>query len=202
MPGGKRSEGFIDLPEDPFIDVNDDGVWDDGQTLGHPFELYIDENGNGVFDSTNGKWDGPDCQTAGCEKSKTIWIEGPMVFSGGPCFYHQPDASRIVYSAPSCEAVSSVFAGALVTGNTGTFTVIVGDVNLNALQGGTTITVTATIDPSIGQIVPASFTVPDGLSFGPTSFDFSVIGIIPPGIVTVEVKTPNGTTGKTSITVL
>ena len=89
-PGGMRSEGFIDLPEDPFYDVNDDGLRDDGQTLGHPFELYIDANQNGIFDSTNGKWDGPDCQTAGCEKSKTIWTDTKIVFSGGPQFLSQP----------------------------------------------------------------------------------------------------------------
>ena len=213
-PGGLRSEGFIDLPEDPFIDVNDDGLRDDGQTLGHPFELFIDENGNGIFDSTNGKWDGLYCQTVGCNKSKTIWKSTRMVFSGGPNFYPNPDANNCfntIAQNPACNAtfqlgsfatstVVSVTTGTVTSGN-GTFTVIVGDENLNALQGGTTITVTATIlDPPAGKIVPAVFTVPDGLSTGPTFFDFSIVGLISPGTVTVVVTTPNGTTNQTSIT--
>ncbi len=234
-PGGSRSEGFIDLPGDPFYDVNDDGVRDDGQTLGRPFELYIDTNHNGAFDSTNGKWDGPDCQTAGCNQSKTIWTDTKIVFSGGPQFLPSPDvnncynlntenpACNATYCDPSYAVGSNPveFAVApplpgITKGGSGSFTIIVGDYNLNRLQGGTTITVTAsalatapssTATTSIVTVIPWEYTVLDGgiLSPGPTFFDFTVN--IPVDTtadsttVTVEVTTPNGTTRKTSIKV-
>jgi hypothetical protein len=211
-PGGLRSEGFIDLPEDPFIDVNDDGLRDDGQTLGHPYEQFIDADGNGIFDSTNGKWDGPDCQTVGCNESKTIWTGTKVVFSGGPRFYPNPDGNNCfntILQNPACNATFALgsFATSTVvsttTGTTtvvnGSFTVIVGDSNLNTLQGGTTITVTATIGPA--GTVPSVFTVTDQFSFGPTFYNFSVTNIIPPGTVTVVVTTPNGNSATATITV-
>jgi len=223
-PGGMRSEGFIDLPGDPFYDVNDDGLRDDGQTLGHPFELYIDENGNGLFDSTNGKWDGPDCQTTGCEQSKTIWKDAKIVFSGGPRFYPNPDSNKcynLVSENPACGATfaNGSFAIAplsIPTGGTYSFRVIVGDINLNTLEGGSTITATASpvttenIVDGVTIIITAVPTITptkilDGLSTGPTFFDFT-LNILPgtvttPITVTVEVTTPNGTTAQTSITV-
>lgn len=219
--GEKRSEGFIDLPGDPFYDVNDDGTRDDGQTAGKPFELYIDANQNATFDGVNKKWDGPDCQTLGCEKSKTIWAGHKIVFSGGPLFYPNPDVNNC-YTVPGCTTYDTgLFADApasIPSGDSGSFRVIVGDINLNTLQGGTTITVTASAVTTVTvvegvtttltatpTVTPAEFTIPDGLSTGPTFFDFTVN--IPAGTtttsttITVEVKTPNGTTNTTSITV-
>jgi len=226
-PGGeKRSEGFIDLPGDPYYDVNDDGLRDDGQTAGEPFELYIDAIQNGTFDASNGKWDGPDCQTLGCETSKTIWPGHQSFFSGGPRFYPNPDVNNcynLVTENAACSATyaSGKFAiapASIPMGGSYFFRVIVGDINLNTLQGGTTITVTAspvTTEDIVGlftiittvtpTVTPAEFTIPDGLSTGPTFFDFTVT--IPSGTtttpttLTVEVKTPNGTTNTTSITV-
>ena len=174
-PGGNRSEGFIDMPEDPFYDVNDDGLRDDGQTLGHPFELYIDVNQNGIFDSTNGKWDGPDCQTSGCEQSKTIWKDTKIVFSSETQFFPNPDINNC-YTVPDCTAFANdSFAtapGSIAKGSSGSFRVIVGDFNLNRLQAGTTITATASAGTVAGLFT--SYIVPDGLSKGPTVLDFTV----------------------------
>jgi hypothetical protein len=204
-PGGSRSEGFIDRPEDPFYDVNDDRLWDDGQTFGHPFELYIDTNQNGVFDSTNGKWDGPDCQTDGCEKVKTIWTDTKIVISGPPLFWPNPVNS--CFTVPDCtnfdaDYPAAQFAdapGSMASGGTGTFRVIVGDRNLNRLQGGSTIKVDASLCPNGRIDPPPPLTIDDGLSTGPTFFDFAIIGLCDPGRVTVSVETPNGSKAKMTI---
>ncbi len=235
-PGGSRSEGFIDMPGEPFIDLNDDGLWDNGQTYGHPLEQYIDTNHNGAFDGLpNRKWDGPDCQTSGCEQSKTIWKRTRMVISGAPEFLPNPDANNCYNLttdiASTCSATFNYgkyneargqFAVAptapptagIPKGGSGSFTVIVGDINLNRLQGGTTIKVTVsalasgpsltTAVTSVATVTPSEYTVADGLSIGPTFFDFTVS--IPDTTadtttVTVEVTTPNGTKNETSIKV-
>src|SRR3990172_8521706 len=174
----KRSEGFKDLGE-PFYDVNDDGTRDDGLTSGKPFELYIDANGNGQYDTPNGMWDGPDCEGSTCERNKTIWKESRLVFSyGTPQFYPLPDANNcynLISENPACSATfaSGSFAVAPVSiakGASGSFTVIVGDANLNLLEGGTTITATA----SAGTLIGGTYTVPDALSRGPTRLTFYV----------------------------
>lgn len=225
-PGGSRSEGFIDTPGDPFYDVNDDGLRDDGQTLGHPFELFIDMNHNGVFDGANGKWDGPDCQTSGCEKSKTIWSTIQMVISGAPRFFPSPDANNCYNLATdiasTCTATfingyaDFAFAPAgIPKGGSGSFIVLVGDKNLNRPQGETTITVTAsalasapssTASTSVLTVTPSNNTVKDGLSTGPWPFRFTVNVPLDTTAdsttITVEVITPNGTTVKSQPAVI
>ncbi len=228
-PGGSRSEGFIDMPGEPFIDLNDDGLWDNGQTYGHPLEQYIDANHNGAFDGLpNGKWDGPDCQTSGCEQSKTIWKRTRMVISGGPRFYPKPDVNNcynLITENSVCNATydfgpypdaPGFFAVAptagIPKGGSGSFRIIVGDINLNMLQGGTKITVTAsalasssTATTNAVTITPSEYTVLDAPSYGPTVFYFTVNipvdATASTTTVTVEVVTPNGTTRKTEIKV-
>ncbi|MCK9418045.1 MAG: hypothetical protein M0R70_01550 [Nitrospirae bacterium] len=222
-PGGNRSEGFVDIPGDPFYDVNDDGVRDDGQTFGHPFELYIDTNHNGSFDGPNVKWDGPDCQTSGCEQSKTIWETAPIVISGGPVFLPQPDANKCYNLttdiASTCSATFNKddFAVAPTTGITkgssGSFKIIVGDYNLNKLQGGTKIIATAstiasaptntTATTNVITVIPSEYVVDDNfIPVGPTFFEFTVSVPVDTTAdsttVTVEVTTPNGSKNKTS----
>lgn len=204
---GKRSEGFVDLGE-PFYDVNDDGARDNGLTAGKPFELWIDANGigdgNGVYDGPNGMWDGPDCQSATCEKTKMIWDDVRIVFSGSPLFYPLPDVNNcynLVSENPVCNATyaAAPFAVAPVSilkGTSGTFTVIVGDKNLNKLEGGTTIAVTATK----GTVSPA--TIPDisdsesNPSTGPSVIGFNVeisaTETATQTTVTVEITTSRG----------
>ncbi|MDO8444926.1 MAG: hypothetical protein Q7T53_02290, partial [Deltaproteobacteria bacterium] len=193
---GKRSEGFVDLGE-PFYDVNDDGVRNDGLTSGKPFQYIFDSNRNGPNNTPNSMWDGPDCQSPPtCEQTKTIWDDLRIVFSGSPVFYPLPDAFNC-YNCNAFAAGSFAAAPASITkGSSGTFTVIVGDRNLNKLEGGTTIAVTATK----GTVSPA--TIPDisdsesNPSTGPSVIGFNVeiaaTETATQTTVAVEVATPRG----------
>jgi hypothetical protein len=58
-----KSESFVDLSE-PFVDMNDNGVWDAG-------EPFFDTNQNGVWDSGNGLWD----------NNTNIWTEGYQLWT-------------------------------------------------------------------------------------------------------------------------
>ena len=91
----------------------------------------------------------------------------------------------------------------ITRGSSGSFRVIVGDFNLNRLQAGTTITVTASAGTVAGLFT--SYIVPDGLSKGPTVLDFTVAisatETAATTTVTVEVVTPDGISTKTAITV-
>lgn len=208
---GKRSEGFVDMGE-PFYDVNDDGVRDNGLTAGKPFELWIDPNGtgdgNGVYDGPNGMWDGPDCQSATCEKTKMIWDDLRIVFSGSPVFYPLPDANKcynLVTENAACSATydpdypTKKFAlapASIAKGSSGVFTVIVGDINLNKLQGGTTVKVTASTGTVAPSTIPAILDSDSNPSTGPSVIGFSV-EITPTETktittITVEVTTPTG----------
>jgi hypothetical protein len=50
------TDSFTDTIDDPFIDYNDNGVYD-GPSSADPMEQFIDSNGNGVWNTYNGKWD-------------------------------------------------------------------------------------------------------------------------------------------------
>jgi hypothetical protein len=69
---------FLDLPE-PFVDSNDDGIWEEG-------ERFVDVNGNGVFDGPNGKWD----------SSSTIWTEERILWTGLPSGHDMQLAGQAV----------------------------------------------------------------------------------------------------------
>ena len=166
-PGGSRSEGFIDLGE-PFIDANDDGVWSG------PTELFIDANGNGVYDGPNGMWDGPDCNNtnSACLRSKMIWKDIRLIFTGNPVLYTDGlnDCSGDVFTSipGGFEQIPAV----INKGGKGSFTVCVGDDNLNRIEPGSTITASA----SVGSVTLTNSTnpIPDGLSKRPTRFSFDV----------------------------
>ena len=166
-PGGSRSEGFIDLGE-PFIDANDDGVWSG------PTELFIDANGNGVYDGPNGMWDGPDCNNtnSACLRSKMIWKDIRLIFTGNPVLYTDGlnDCSGDVFTSipGGFEQIPAV----INKGGKGSFTVCIGDDNLNRIEPGSTITASA----SVGTVTLTNSTnpIPDGLSKRPTRFSFDV----------------------------
>lgn len=182
----EAGEAFTDLGE-PFYDKNDDGCYNNGTTKNcggvssastDPFEEYIDVNGNGVYDGPNGVWDGPNCPGGGCQTSKMIWDDIRLVFSGDYYLWPYPDSNNCYNTSsqdPSCNATwdSGCFAVApsgITKGSSGSFTVIVGDVNLNSLPGGTKIGASS----SVGTIFPDSTDLIDGLSRGPSWFSFSV----------------------------
>jgi hypothetical protein len=140
------AETFTDIGE-PFIDMNDNGVWDDGST--DPEELYVDTNLNSIYDGPNAVWDGPNCPAAGCETSKMIWTELNMAFTGNPT---------------NCVIDETNFI-AIPDGGSYTYWFMVSDYNLNAPIGGTGISVSISGGGEIlGQ---TSFTVPDSVPWGP-----------------------------------
>lgn len=200
-------EPFTDLGE-PFYDKNDDGCWNDGATAhcpdgtthasADPFEQFIDTNGNNVYDGPNGVWDGPGCIGSGCQNSKMIWQDIRIVFTNANSYYFwpMPDGNRCyTVGAYGCTATYAVLGGGFAQapttiqrGGSGTFTVIVGDGNLNTLPAGTIITASATA----GTVAaPASLTLPDVFSNGPTVASFIV------DISSTETKT--STTVKVSL---
>lgn len=165
---GNRSEGFIDISE-PFIDANDDGCRNDsinkncGGTLSastDPFELFVDANTNGAYDPPNGKWDGPSCQTAGCQTTKMIWKTILLAFTG-----------NAQYCAFGPVPLSSI--NTIAYGSSQTFSFMVGDRFTNNLVPGTTVSVALSGGGTLaGQ---TSTTVGDGVPFGPTAISFTVI---------------------------
>ncbi|HHL40585.1 MAG TPA: hypothetical protein ENJ37_08765 [Deltaproteobacteria bacterium] len=148
---GKRSEGFTDLSE-PFIDKDDDGSRDDGQTSGNPFEEYIDANGNGQFDGPSGVWDGPGCKS-NCQTSKMIWQSQTVAFTTNSSY---------------CAVSPTSFT--IADGKSETFKFLLGDYNLNSLVGGTKITLSATV----GNLSPTSYTLPDSVPDGPLILTFTL----------------------------
>jgi hypothetical protein len=201
--GNYRSEGFIDIGE-PFYDVNDNGRRDNGLTSGYPYEQFIDSQANGKYDPPNGKWDGPDCTTAGCLTSKMIWKDIRLVFTGYPIFYPSPTAATNDYTLASNPYVpaGSGFAYGVSTmqvADSSSFEVIVGDENLNTVEPGTTIKASVSTPAKI--IGADSYTIADGLSHGPTYFSF-MVSLPDPGagkaydvdsfLVGVDVTTPSG----------
>jgi hypothetical protein len=156
-----RSEGFLDLGE-PFIDVNDDGCRNDGATKNcggnispstDPFELFIDANLNGKYDPPNGIWDGPSCQTAGCQTTKMIWTSEKLVFTG---------------NAKYC-AFGPVPLGNVPYGSSRSYSFMVGDMFTNNLVPGTVVAASTNAGTLSGQ---TSYPVPDGVPFGPTEIFF------------------------------
>lgn len=174
-PTSKRSEGFLDQGE-PFYDKNDNGKRDDGSVSGYPFEEFIDGNGNFSYDGPNGIWDGPDCQTTGCQKSKMIWKDIRLVFTGDAVFYPRQDLNNCYDTGNGCTGTFAlgdftVAPASITKGTTGSFSVIVGDQNLNRLAPGTRIVASASEGALTGI---SSVTLADGLSRGPTVLNFGV----------------------------
>jgi hypothetical protein len=186
--GGLRSEGFVDQGE-PFIDKNDDGDYDDGSSPGEPFEEFVDtasidtnsdgipDAKNGVYDTPNGAWDGPECQSDPCLKSKIIWTDITLVFTSN-AFY--------------CEVTPLTFE--VPNGGVQTFSFMVGDINTNRVEPGTTISVEATNGQAGGF---TDFEVADGVSTGPQEIFFTLADNDPTKVelknstITVDVETPN-----------
>jgi len=187
-----RSEGFLDIGE-PFIDVNDDGCRNDGSTdncggtisaSSDPFELFIDANSNGVYDPPNGKWDGPSCQTTGCQTTKMIWTSIKLAFTGNAAY---------CAFGPVTNNLNIPY------GSSETFQFMVGDRFTNNLDPGTVVAVTATAGTLGGQ---TSYTVPDGVPFGPTEISFTLTapGCTPTPPATSCAPTPYTLTGTATST--
>src|SRR5262249_7269407 len=126
------AEPFIDFngngqfdPPEPFVDANGNHRFDEGET-------FTDTNGNGMYDDNrfqrlidvngNGVWDA--AQNAG------VWDSDALIWS----------AVDVTFSGPTAVLLSpSEFT--IEDGGSATFTLIVGDADLNPLTGGSTISI-------------------------------------------------------------
>ena len=149
-------EDFDDIGE-PFIDLNDNGVRDDG-TGSDPLEVYIDVNNNGQYDGPNDCWDGPDpaesYSCTGREDSKMLFKTIKLMFTGSPVNF---------------SVVPTSFS--IADGGSQVFSVIVADTNLNRPSPGTTISVSA--DGGKLSAYPPT-PIPDGLTSRYVDFDFTL----------------------------
>ncbi|QRK07864.1 hypothetical protein JQX13_49180 [Archangium violaceum] len=73
-----QGEPFVDLTE-PFVDNNDNGTWDATREDGSEgAERYVDANGNGKWDGKNGRYDAV----------SLIWVQERILWTGWP---HEQD---------------------------------------------------------------------------------------------------------------
>jgi hypothetical protein len=105
-------EAFLDTDDDPYLDYNDNGIYDAGGSS-DPQEVYVDSTGSGVWNGPNLQWDG----------NKNIFGNYHILITGGPQIL--PD--------------TSIFS--VADGGSQTIKVIVCDRNLNPLSPGSTISI-------------------------------------------------------------
>ena len=161
-------EPFSDTPE-VFVDFNDNGTYDDG-TGADPAEFYVDADGDGSFDATDGTWNA----------SKTIFSSVTFMITGTPYY---------VLPSPSTFAIAD--------GGSQTFTVLVSDYNFNYLVADTQVTVTLS---GAGELAgETSYTFPSGFYQGPKEITFTLsddtAGDSDPAavaVITVSVSGPSG----------
>jgi hypothetical protein len=180
-------DATLDLAE-PFIDRNDNGVWDGpGCTQAGcipteaPPEFFVDANANGTFDPPNGMWDGPGCAQGGCIQSPMIWQSILLQFTGH------------INVTGSCDISPTTFN--IANGGNQSFTVTLHDGNFNAPVPGTTVRVAT----NGGSVQNGDGVVLDGIG-GPFRHTFSLLDAQPdpatttPTAVTltITVATPAG----------
>ncbi len=155
-------ENFRDTPQEAFIDVNDNGAWDDGTGV-DPFEIYMDDDGDSSYDGVNGLWD----------SDKTIFTDIRLLITNKP---------EYILTNPS-----SGFT--IADGTSQTFSLIVCDQNLNALIGGTTVSISADKGDFSGV---NDYTFPDLFIVGPVELWFTIgdsspLDTDPAEAVTIEI---------------
>lgn len=127
-------EGFTDTTPEPFIDYNDSGARDDG-TGADPQELFVDINGDGTFNAAvNGAWD----------SSKVLSKSVTLINSGAPYY--------IAFSVANGFNFANGYSQNIV--------VLISDINLNPLEGGASVGITATqgvLSGSYAYTTPALF---------------------------------------------
>jgi hypothetical protein len=133
-------------------------------------EFFVDANNSGGYDGPNAVWDGPGCTGALCQQTKMIWTTQTLAFTG-----------HAGYCAIAPNGPFPAFA--ISNGSLQSFSLMVGDQNLNHLVSGTTIAVTATKGTLVGL---TNYTVQEGVG-GPTQISFTLID--PDADTTVESAT-------------
>lgn len=109
-------EPFQDTHDDPFLDYNDNDVYNVFSSSGDdPTEIFNDVNSSGTWDSTNGVWD----------SQKDIFVSFKLLITGQPILAITPTTFNIP------------------NGGSQSFTFVVHDRNMNYLSAGTKISVSA-----------------------------------------------------------
>ncbi|BDG10420.1 Ig-like domain-containing protein [Anaeromyxobacter paludicola] len=144
--------------EEGFVDLNGNGIWDQGEPFvdqGEPYldendngvhdanEPYIDVNGNGLYDGPNGKWDA----------DTTIWAETRVLYTG------LPDLGVSTWSAATFSVAASPATSKLVSA-----TLL--DPNLNILTSGASFAVSSVMQNASATIVNGPITFVDSLGMG------------------------------------
>jgi hypothetical protein len=190
-----------DIPE-PFIDFRPAPPADAGCTtpappapswlcnnrfdVNTPFELFMDTNRNGVWDSVG---------TTGIgQGTHNVWDNNVIVFRTIPVTFSGPTQAPLLEtcSPGPCSGFH------LLPGQSMSFTIDVHDDLVNPLVGGSTIAINA----SNGTVTGGGISVPDGESFnrlvdGLTRFSFllsadSTLTDTKPTAVSVTITSPNG----------
>jgi len=188
-------EPFIDFrpypPADSTCPISPPSSLCDNQfNVTDDFELFVDTNGNGVWDSvgttgigqgTHGYWD----------NNILVWRAIPVTFSG-------PTQAPVLEGCSLPGSPGSCYSFYLSTGASMSFTINVHDDLVNPLVGGSTIAISA----SNGTVTGGGITVPDGESFnqlvgGLTQFTFVLTaptGLTSdePAVISVTITSPNG----------
>ncbi len=146
-------ESFTDIPE-PFIDSDGNGVYD----AGNPFDMLVDVNDNGVWDSA---------------QNPGVWDNNALIF----------DVVPVTFSGPTRVILEPSGGFSLADGGSQSFTLGIADSLNNPLVGGSTISIEVSEGLELLGI-PSSFQLPDAQSFGQTIgglnfFTFSVVDAEP-----------------------
>jgi hypothetical protein len=161
--------------EEPFVDVNGNGIYDVGEPFTDVPEPFIDVNGNGRFDpdepferfidtNDNSVWD--DAQDPGVwNDNALIWRVVPVTFSAGTILELDPTS----FVVPD--------------GGSQNFILIIADRDGNPIVGGSTVTITVEGGLRLSGI-NSTFTIPDTQTFGSlvpgaNYFTFSVVDDAP-----------------------
>ncbi len=120
---GDTFNSIMDTFDDPFIDVNDDGLRNDGTS--DPFEEYIDGGtGDGIWSGKNGVWDA----------DKNIFANFKILLTGEP-YLIVADEKNI----------------SLENGESMPLTVMIGDINGNPLIAGSSVKISADAGKLLGE---------------------------------------------------
>jgi hypothetical protein len=124
-------EGFEDTHDDPFIDYNDNDLYDDATSVDPP-EIYHNSNNNpaGGWDSYNAAWDA----------QKDIFASSQILITGVPTIIITPDPS-----------IATAGGFSIPNGQTGAFKILICDRNLNYLGAGSTVSVEFKVDMEDGD---------------------------------------------------
>jgi hypothetical protein len=185
------SEPFIDFrpypPADAGCSVSAPSSFCNNRfDVSTPFELFMDTNSNGVWDSIG---------TTGIgQGTHGVWDNNILLFAIIPVTFSGPTQAPVL--AGCSPGPCSGFH--LLPGQSMSFTINVHDDLVNPLVGGSTINITA----SNGTVIGGNITVPDGESFnqlvdGLTRFSFvlsadSSLTETKSAAVSVTITSPNG----------